>query len=177
MYPKREKAKTPEFLGSIVTRSVGKRTLLPIVPIILRANGREIRLFAVLDTGSEISVLKKRVASLLELKGRVERIVTKTINGKSKPTDRQIVEFDITSLDGLYTFNIVDAHVADTFQLNKKSIDLAGLIKKWPHLAHVPIHSVLDEDVAILIGQDHPAAIETFETRKDPFHQRAPVPT
>ena len=174
MYPKREKAKTAEFSGSIVTRSVGKRTLLPIVPIILRANGKEIRLFAVLDSGSEISVLKKRVASLLELKGRVERIVTKTINGESKPTDRQIVEFDITSLDGLYTFNIVDVHVADTFQLNKKSIDLASLIKKWPHLAHVPIHSVLDEDVAILIGQDHPAAIEIFETRKDPFHQRAP---
>ena len=62
----------------------------------------------------------------------------------------------------------------DTFQLNKKSIDLVNLAKKWPHLAHVPVHSVLDEEVAVLIGQDHPAAIEIFETRKDPFHQQAP---
>jgi hypothetical protein len=41
----------------------------------------------------------------------------------------------------------------------------------------VPIHSLKEEDVVIIIGQDHPAAIEIFETRKDPFLQRTPERT
>ncbi|KZS03751.1 Uncharacterized protein APZ42_033447 [Daphnia magna] len=173
LYPKTGSPKTAGFSGSVATGST-KRTLLPIVPVILRANGKETHLFALLDGGSEISVIKKEKATLLGLEGRTERVITKTVDGESRPTTHKIVKFDISSLDGRFTFNIMDVHVMDTFRLNKNSIDLTSLSKKWPHLAHVPIHSVLDEDVAILIGQDHPAAIEIFETRKDPYHQRAP---
>jgi hypothetical protein len=36
----------------------------------------------------------------------------------------------------------------------------------------VPVYSTTQEDVSILIGQDHPAAIEIVETHKDPFDQR-----
>ncbi len=62
----------------------------------------------------------------------------------------------------------------ETFELNKRSIDLASLRKQWPHLVHVPLYPTTQEDVAILIGHGHPAAIDIFETRKDPFDQRAP---
>ncbi|XP_045027948.1 uncharacterized protein LOC123471110 [Daphnia magna] len=173
MYPKVGSPKTTKFSGSSATEST-KRTLLPIVPVILRANGKKYHLFALLDGGSEISVIRKKVATLLGLKGRMERVVTRTVDGESRPTDHEIVKFNIASLDGRFSLDIIDVHVMDTFRLNKNSIGLTDLSKKWPHLAHVPIPSVLDEDVAILIGQDHPAAIEIFETRKDPYHQRAP---
>jgi hypothetical protein len=176
MFPKEPKPTTPvTFSGSISTEAyAGKRTMLPMVPIILRANNKEIRLYALLDNGSEISVMKRRVSDLLKMEGRNERVITNTVDGRSKPVDTLIVNFNIASLDGRFTFNIVDAQVRETFRLSKRSLDLAALAKKWPHLAHVPIHSVLEEDVAILIGQDHPAAIEIFETQKDPFDQHAP---
>ncbi|XP_045023467.1 uncharacterized protein LOC116929559 [Daphnia magna] len=167
------KPKIAGFSGSVAP-GLTKRTLLPIVPEIMRANGKETHLFALLDGGSEISVITKEKATLLGLEGRTERVITKTVDGESQPTAHKIVKFDIASLDGRFTFNIMDVHVMDTFRLNKNSIDLTSLSKKWPHLALVPIYSVLDEDVAILIGQDHPAAIEIFETRKDPYNQRAP---
>ncbi|XP_057368282.1 uncharacterized protein LOC130689298 [Daphnia carinata] len=173
MFPKWDKPKEAGFSGSVAMGS-NRRILLPIVPVIVQANGKEVQLFALLDGSSEISVIKRRIAELLGLEGRVERLVTRTVDGIGRPTDHKIVEFDIASLDGLYSFNVVGAHVMDTFQLHKGSIDLTNLAEKWPHLAHVPIHSALDQDVAILIGQDHPAAIEIFESRKDPYHQRAP---
>ena len=65
MFPKEPKPTTPvTFSGSISTEAyAGKRTMLPMVPIILRANNKEIRLYALLDNGSEISVMKRRVRS------------------------------------------------------------------------------------------------------------------
>jgi hypothetical protein len=165
------------FSGSISTESrayAGKRTMLPMVPIILCANGKEIKLYALLDNGSEISIVKKEISDRLGLNGRIERAVTNTVDGRGKPVDTLIVNFDIISLDRRYIFNIVDAQVKETFRLSKRPIDLAAFTERWPHLAHVPIHSALEEEIAILIGHDHPAAIDIFETRKDPFHQRAP---
>jgi len=104
----------------------------------------------------------------------VERVATRTVNGETKSVDRKIVNFSVSSTDGRFSFEISDVHVMETFELNKRSIDLASLSKQWPHLVHVPVYPTTQEDVAILIGHDHPAAIKIFETRKDPFDQRAP---
>jgi hypothetical protein len=92
--------------------------MLPMVPIILRANNKEIRLYVLLDNGSKISVIKRRVSDLLKMKGRNERVITNTVDERSKPVDTLIVNFDITSLDGRYTFNIVYAQVRETFWLS-----------------------------------------------------------
>lgn len=118
--------------------------------------------------------MKAKTAARLGLQGRTERVAIRTIDGQKKPMDREVVNFSIASLDGYYSFDIVDAHVMETFELYTQSIDLSNLVKRWAHLGHVPIHSIDEEDVSILIGQDHPAPIEIFETRKDPFYQRAP---
>ena len=89
-----------------------------MVPIILRANNKEIRLYVLLDNGSKISVIKRRVSDLLKMKGRNERVITNTVDERSKPVDTLIGYFDITSLDGRYTFNIVYAQVRETFRLS-----------------------------------------------------------
>ncbi|XP_057374666.1 uncharacterized protein LOC130695542 [Daphnia carinata] len=176
LYPQRmgPGSTTTKFSGSVATKSAGSRTLLPIVPVILKANGNEYPLYALLDPGSEISVIRGKTAALINLRGKVERVATRTVNGETKSVDRKIVNFSVTSIDGRFSFDISDAHVMDTFELDKRPINLASLREQWPHLAHVPVHSTTKEDVAILIGHDHPSAIEIFETRKDPFDQRAP---
>jgi hypothetical protein len=131
-------------------------------------------LYALLEPGSEISGIKYKTAALLNLHGRVERVSTKIVDGESKAADREIVNFDIVSRDGHSSFGIVNAHVMDTFNLHKQSLNLTSLTKQWPHLTHVPVHPTSEEEVAVLIGQDQPAAIEIFETRKDSFNQRYP---
>ncbi|XP_057379661.1 uncharacterized protein LOC130701900 [Daphnia carinata] len=162
------------FTGSTASNSTSRRTLLPIVPVILKANGMETRTFALLDSGSEISVLKRQTADHLGIRGRLERTTTKTVNGESQAVDTEVVCFTITSIDRTFDFEAVDVHVMPSFELTKRPFDLVKLTKTWPHLSHVPIHSFKAEDVAVLIGQDHPAALEIFETRKDPLQPRSP---
>ncbi|XP_057371748.1 uncharacterized protein LOC130692631 [Daphnia carinata] len=176
LYPQRTGpvSATMKFSGSVATKSAGSRTLLPIVPVTLKANGNEYPLYALLDPGSEISVIRGKTAALINLRGKVERVKTRTVNGETKSVDRKIVNFSVTSIDGRFSFDISDAHVMDTFELDKRPINLASLRKQWPHLAHVPVPSTTKEDVAILIGHGHPSAIEIFETHKNYFDQRAP---
>jgi hypothetical protein len=83
-----------------------------------------------LYNGSEISIVKKEISDRLGLNGRIERAVTNTVDGRGKPNDTLIVNFDIISLDRRYIFNIVDAQVKETFRLNKRSIDLAALTER-----------------------------------------------
>jgi hypothetical protein len=104
----------------------------------------------------------------------VKRVIINTVDDESKPTDREIVNFEITSKDGRSSFEIVDAHVTDRFNFQQRPINLNALVKRWPHLAHVPIDSTKQEDVILLVGQDNPAAVEVFETKMDPYDQRAP---
>jgi hypothetical protein len=176
LYPKRKEAKptTDEFSGSVTTTISSGHTLLRIVPIILKTGGKEFSLYAVLDPGSQISVITRRTARSFNLRWPVKRVIINSVDGESKPTDQEIVNFEITSKDGRSSFEIVDAHVTDRFNFQQRPIDLNALVKRWPHLAHVPIDSTKQEDVILLVGQDHPAAVDVFETKMDPYDQRAP---
>ena len=77
-----------------------------MVPIILRSNNKKIRLY-----------------------GQRERniVITNTVDGRIKPVDTLVVNFNIVSMDGYHTFNIVDAQLRETFRLSKRSIDLSAL--------------------------------------------------
>lgn len=119
MYPKKMEPKTTssEFSGSITTTARRKRTLRPIVLIVLRANGKELLVYGLIDTGSEITAMKAKTAARLGLQNRSERDAIRTIDGQKKPMDREVVNFSIASLYGCYSFNIVDPNVMETFEL------------------------------------------------------------
>jgi hypothetical protein len=175
LFSKPTSAKPPvEFSGSVSIKSAGNCTLLPIVPVILKANGKEFPLYALLDSGSEISAINGKTAALLNLQGEERKVTTGTVEGVTKCVDRPIVNFVVTSRDGHHCFDISDVHVRENFKLEKHPFDLDSLVKEWPHLSRVPVCSTKRKDVAILIGQNNPAAIEIFEIRKDPSNQRAP---
>jgi hypothetical protein len=62
-----------------------------------------------------------------------------TLKHHLEPDDSMIVKCNISSTDDCRSFNIANAHFANTFNLYKRSTDLANLVEKWPHLSHVPI--------------------------------------
>ncbi len=106
MYPK-PAVETPDgFSGAIEAETIGSRTLLPIVPVSIKTIGKSVVLFALLDQGSQVSVMMTATASKLGLEGPVRRVTTKTVEGKTKQVNRMIEKFDISSIDGSYSFNI-----------------------------------------------------------------------
>jgi hypothetical protein len=115
-------------------------------------------LYSVLDTGSEITVMT-RSSSLRVTSSEIPQFkwASEACNhnsGESKPTDREILNFVITSRDGRSSLEIVNAHVMERFHLQKRPINLDAFINRWPHLSHVPIDSTKQEDVVISVKKE-----------------------
>ena len=189
MFPRRLPATTPQattpqasappagepgFVGLISGQTVGGMTMLPIVPVCIKSNGHSCQTFALLDPGSEITMVRKEIMDRLGLKGSPAQVSYGTVNGPGTRKLIERVDFNISSLDDTFTFKIEDAQAVTSLNLVKRPFNLDKLVEKWPHLNGVPIHSSSIEDVALLIGQDHPAPLEVFEIRTDPNNQRAP---
>ena len=175
MYPRTRKPSGEiPFNGSTTTNSAGSITLRPILPIILKANGRSVSTFALLDTGSEVTLVKNAIIDCLGISGRKETMEIETVSGRGRPVKTRRVDFDAESLDRAHKFQIEEARAVDSFNLTRRSVNVPNLLKKWPHLDDVPFHSSDVDEVSIIIGQDHPAALEVYESRSDPSHQRAP---
>jgi hypothetical protein len=134
-----------ELSGSVLSRLSRSKIWLSNVPIILKVNWKEFPLYALLDYGSEISVI---TSNLLNLRGRVERVSTITINGETKSLhlkDRQL--YRISSTDCRFSFNISDVHVMKTFELSKGSINLES--QHCSPLVYVPVYSTAQEELTL----------------------------
>ncbi|KFD58112.1 hypothetical protein M513_00875 [Trichuris suis] len=92
--------------------------LLPIVPLVLVApDGRCYRTRALLDSGSEVSMIHMDVASALGLKGARESCRFTTFHDQRRTLSVRRVSFRIKSTDGLYTEDIEDAYAVPKLQL------------------------------------------------------------
>jgi hypothetical protein len=115
----------------------------------------------------------KSLADKVELKGPSKNILITTING-TKSMRQQSVSFRIASDDGLCKFDMTEVRTVETLNLTNRPTNMDEMRKKWPHLADIPVQTCKLEEVGLLIGMDHPAPAEIFETRKDPYDQKAP---
>ena len=154
--PKKRHSRATGAVSSVSIR------MLPILPVMVKANGRTVSAFALLDTGSEVTFVMDSVIDQLGINGQTETMEIETVSGRGRPVKSKKVEFEIESLDGLYTFQIVGARGVPSFDLTRRPVNLTKLCEMWPHLSDVRIPATTVEDVAVLMGKDHPAALEIF---------------
>ena len=164
---------TEEHFSGSTAGSSSSAVLLPIVPVTIEANGKLVKTFALLDAGSELTLVVKSLAEKVELKGPSKNILITTING-TKSMRQQSVSFRIASDDGLCKFEMEEVRTVDTLNLTNRPTNMDEMRKNWPHLADIPVQTCKLEEVGLLIGMDHPAPAEIYETRKDPYDQKAP---
>ena len=159
------------FTGATLAATV---TLLPIVPITLKANGRRVETFAFLDQGSEVTLLKADVAKALRLDGPAFNTSVQTVNGSATQKLVKLPELTATSRDNSASFRLHGAYSIENLIIANKSRSVRNFEKSWSHLKGITFQSPDPGQIAILIGADQPAAIEILEYRKDPLNQRAP---
>jgi hypothetical protein len=79
-------------------------------------------------------MIKGNTANLLNIHGRLERISARKVIGEAKSVDRKM---GVLSTDRRFCFDISDVPVMETFELNKRPINLSSLRKQWLYLVHV----------------------------------------
>jgi hypothetical protein len=149
-------------------------TLLNVVPVILQANGKIVHTHALLDNGSDVSLVRADIARSLNLTGKIRELTFGTFHGNDPPIETASVNFTLKSLDESFITKTVQASTVPNLKLPKRSYSLKNLQRRWPHLRDVNSEQVDFGDVTVLIGADVQEAHQHLDYRKPPQGTIAP---
>ncbi|XP_057380662.1 uncharacterized protein LOC130703059 [Daphnia carinata] len=162
------------FNGAVSFGYENETTLLPIVPMVIEANGRTWTGYGLLDPGSQISMITSALANELGLQGEKGISIIGTYHGRDPTAHTTKVSFRISSLDKSSSFEIPNCYSVPVLKIKNENVDLKKLVKDWPHLAGLKVPAQNSVDVNVLIGSCDMAPQEVLEIKRDPLNERAP---
>lgn len=136
------------------------QTLMPVVPVLAGSEHACSPTFAPMDLASNRTITKIEVADALSLEGPIEIVPIGKAVGPFTLQPVKGVNLCLSSVNENFKFLIENAWVIDSFEVANLPIDIAAMVREWPHLASIPICSKKLADVSIIIGSDYPGLQE-----------------
>ena len=145
---------------------MGKKVALPflLVNVTSPETGISIKTYALLDSGSNVSLCQDKLLHLLKAHGRTERLSLTTLDKESNETTAQVISLRISNLDGSDELTIPQVFARPSLRLSSSNLVTEAEVQKWPHLKDLPLHHAEIDDVTLLIGQDCPEALIPLTT-------------
>lgn len=137
-----------------------RKVLLKITKVIIRNGNRSIEAHAVLDDGSERTILLHAAAEELGLRGRPEDIALRTIRQEIQPVRGSAVSFTVSpAAEPKRRFKIQNAFTAEQLGLAEHTQPVTELQRRYRHLAGLPFSALNNVRPVLLIGSDFPHLI------------------
>ena len=145
---------------------MGKKVALPflLVNVTSPETGISVRTYALLDSGSNVSLCQDKLLCLLKARGRTERLSLTTLDKESNETTAQVISLKVSNLDGSDELTIPQVFARPNLRLSSSNLVTEAEVQKWPHLKDLPLHHAEIDDVTLLIGQDCPEALIPLTT-------------
>lgn len=136
------------------------RVMLKVVPVKLHYGGRTLDTHAVLDDGSERTILLPAAAKHLGLQRVEEALPLRTIRQDVVKLKGASVSFEVSSLTNTQVkHHIRHAFTAAELSLAEQSCPMDSLKKRYEHLSGVPMRGFNRVQPMLLIGSDYPQLI------------------
>ena len=170
----------PDYVGTTVPKELvcsslvwymcatDVKVLTKVLPIILRGPSGEVKTFAMLDYGSEVTILEQSIADKLGLKGLTESFHLKTVNGISSEVSHH-VSLQIQGETMERTFSMDNVRTLPILPLRHQAVNISKLQQCWKHLCDAQLPSLKNARPTILIGKDHGELIVTRECVTGPW--------
>ncbi|XP_073782539.1 uncharacterized protein [Danio rerio] len=140
------------------------RVLLKVVRVTLQNGDKTLDTYAILDDGSERTMLLPEAVNQLNLDKRPETLALRTIRQEVQTLNGASVSFKISSTSKpKKTFQIKNAFTSKRLGLADHSYPVASLKKRYKHLADLPLESFAFVKPLVLIGADYPQLISPVE--------------
>ena len=145
---------------------MGKKVALPflLVNVTSPETGISVKTYALLDSGSNVSLCQDKLLHLLKAHGRTERLSLTTLDKESNETTAQVISLRISNLDGSDELTIPQVFARPNLRLSSSNLVTEAEVQKWPHLKDLPLHHAEIDDVTLLIRQDCPEALIPLTT-------------
>src|SRR4029434_5713063 len=125
---------------------------------------RKMETYAILDDGSERTILLHSAAEELGLHGRSEELALRTIRQDVRAVRERSVSFSVASaIHPQKRFRIEQAFTASELGLSTHSYPVKSLQKAYHHLRDLPLHSFSQAQPLLLIGSDYPHLLTPVE--------------
>ncbi|XP_021324376.1 uncharacterized protein [Danio rerio] len=142
----------------------GGKVFLKVVKVTLHYQQKALDTFAILDDGSERTILLATAANHLGLKGKPEQLNLRTVHQDIRTLHGTSVSFCIsTPSNPGKRYAIHGAFTAEQFGLAEYTYPVSSLQKRYRHLRGVPIPPLHKACPLLLIGSDHTELITPTE--------------
>ncbi|KAG1926322.1 guanine nucleotide-binding protein G(I)/G(S)/G(O) subunit gamma-2 [Pimephales promelas] len=143
---------------------VGNRVMLKVVPVLVHYEDRTLDTFAVLDDGSERTMLLPAAAKFLGIKGTPEALPLRTVRQDIQTLHGHTVSFHVSPAANPHTsYKINGAFTAGRLSLAQHTYPIDHLKKKYKYLSGIPLPALRDAQPTLLVGSDNPQLITPVE--------------
>ena len=147
--------------------NAGASILLQILPVSARGpNGQRI-VNAMLDLGSQVSLVTEQLAAELGLDGPTESLCLGTVAGSSTRASKR-VDLQVRPHRGGRDYTVRSARTTPVINMAGSAVNWPKEKLKWPHLTDINLSKVTAESVDLLIGADAMELIMPLTVRQGP---------
>ncbi|KAK7877689.1 hypothetical protein WMY93_031608 [Mugilogobius chulae] len=134
-----------------------QRVLLKIVKVLLQHGGRTLETFAVLDDGSERSIILPQAVEQLQLPKHPETLHLRTVQQEVKELQGSSVSLHVSPIfKPSKQFCIENAFTSTSLSLSEHTYPVAALQRRYEHLKGLPLSPIHRAQPLLLIGSDMP---------------------
>ncbi len=141
-----------------------RKVLLKVSKVIITNGDKSIEAYAVLDDGSERTILLHTAAQQLDLKGQPEDLILRTVRQDQQVLHGAAVSFTVSPVTNRHKkFPIQRAFTAERLGLAEQTHHVASLQKMYKHLVGLPLQQIDRVQPVLLIGSDCPHLVTPIE--------------
>ena len=154
------------------------KVALPLVPVRVYSpeSKRNHSTYALLDTGSNVTLCHERLLQTLGIQGRPETMSLTTLDKKRNRMPTRVISLDVTDPDGEERLHLGQVYTRDSLPIDPRNRVTMSEAARWSHLKGLPLHHAPIDEVMLLIGQDYPDALIPLATvsgrRGEPYAVR-----
>uniref|UniRef100_A0A5S6QPA6 CCHC-type domain-containing protein n=1 Tax=Trichuris muris TaxID=70415 RepID=A0A5S6QPA6_TRIMR len=145
-----------------------------VVPVIVRGQNKAVKTFALLDSGSEVSLISQRIANKANLAGLPHELRLRTVAGETSIQARR-VNCSVSSYDGSTEMLLYQAVVVPNLHMGTRTLHLPAVKTQWSHLAEIRFPVATIAQVEVLIGMDAPLAHRYYDMKLPQNPNKGPV--
>ena len=160
----------------------GGNMCLRIVPVKVRSHNdasKFLETYALLDSGSDISLCDKGLAEELGVQGHQKTFYLTTQERQDSPRVGYDLSLTVEPLDGTDQVYVTRLWTVDKLNASSRSIASEQDARQWPHLQDIKLPSITEKEVRLIIGTNVPDAFWVLEERRgnrgEPYAIRTPL--
>lgn len=159
----------PTISSSQNHHSVGHKVIYRIIPVTVYGISDPVHTYALLDEGSEVTMIERSLADQLGLKGISDPLHLRWTGDVTRvESGSRVMNLAISGRGKAKHHELINARTVEKLELPVQSIKLRELVEAYPHLHGLPVEDYENARPLLLIGLENLYLAAPLKVREGP---------